>query len=93
MNRGDLGALAAGAEDGAAPLYQSLVAIFDERSAVLGEIEADATAGGGAADEGLVALDELDRRADVTTCEIAEVMRSEGDDPDEHITPGMSVAC
>lgn len=92
VSRGDLGELSAGAEGAAAPLYGNLVAIFDERSAVLADLEADATAGGGE-DEGLAALEELERRSDATTCEIAEVMRAEGDDPDEHISAGMSVAC
>lgn len=96
VNREDLGDVAVSAEGGSAPLYQELVGIFDERSAVLADIEAAATAGGvgaGAAGDEMAALADLDRRADVTTCEIADVMRAEGDDPDDHITPEMDVAC
>jgi hypothetical protein len=96
VNREDLGALAAGADGGSAVLFQELVQVFDERSAVLADIEATATAGGvgsGAASDEMVALEVLDQRADTTTCEIAGVMRAEGDDPDDHMAPGMHVGC
>jgi hypothetical protein len=95
-NRVDLGAVAAAADGASAPLYEELVGIFDERVAVLGEIEAIGDAGGVGPDAvtgQLAALEELDQRADATTCEIADVMRSEGDDPDAHITPDMAVTC
>jgi hypothetical protein len=95
VNRADIGAIAAGADGGSAGWYQELVTIFVQRAAVLAEIDAVATAGGGgpaAADE-LATLAELDDAADAATCEIAEVMRAEGDDPDDHITPGMYIAC
>jgi hypothetical protein len=94
--RGDLGALVASADGGSAPRYEELVGIFDQRAAVLAAIEAIATAGGdgeGAAADEVTALEVLDRRADATTCEIADVMRAEGDEPDEHVTPGMDISC
>ena len=94
--RGDLGALAASAEGGSALLYEELVGIFDQRAAVLAAIEATATAGGdgeAAAADDVAALEALDQRADATTCEIVDVMRAEGDDPDEHVTPGMGISC
>lgn len=96
VNREDLGALAAGADGGSAALFHQLVAIFDERSGVLADIEATATAGGvgsGAASDEMVALEALDQRADATTCEIAAVIRAEGDDTDDHITSEMYVDC
>jgi hypothetical protein len=93
-NRADLGALAASADGGSGPLYEGLVEIFDERAAVLASIETTATAGSddAAADE-VAALETLDERADVTTCEIADVMRAEGDDPEDHVTAAMDIAC
>jgi hypothetical protein len=96
VNREDLGTLAAGARGASEASYLELVGIFDERSAVLADIEATATAGGvghGAARDEMVALEDLALRADAITCEIARVMRAEGDDPDDHITPGMYVDC
>jgi hypothetical protein len=95
-NRADLGALAASAEGGAAPLYEQLVGTFDQRASVLAAIEATATAGGdgeGAAADEVASLQALDQQADATTCEIADVMSAEGDDPDEHVTSGMDVSC
>lgn len=95
-HREDLGALAASAGGGSAVLYEELVGIFDQRAAVLAAIEATATAGGdgeGAAADEVAALEALDQRGDATTCEIADVMRAEGDDPDEHVTPGMDISC
>ncbi len=95
-NREDLGALAASAEGGSAPLYEQLVGIFDQRASVLAAIEATATAGGdgeGAAADEVASLEALDQQADATTCEIADVMSAEGDDPDEHLTSGMDVSC
>jgi RNA polymerase subunit RPABC4/transcription elongation factor Spt4 len=95
-NRAELGALAASADGGSALLYADLVGIFDQRAAVLAEIETTATAGGdgdGAAADEVAALEALDQRADATTCEIADAMRAEGDDPDEHVTPGMDISC
>jgi hypothetical protein len=94
VNRQDLGALAA--TPGASTVhYQQLVAIFDTRVSVLADVEAVATTGGGAAATTTSRADlyELDRQAEALTCEIAEVMRAEGDDPDAHITPDMNVAC
>jgi hypothetical protein len=95
-NRADLGALAASADGGSALLYEDLVGIFDQRAAVLAAIETSATAGGdgeGAAADEVAALEALDRQADATTCEIADVMRAEGDDPDEHVTSGIDMSC
>ncbi|HEX6569656.1 MAG TPA: zinc ribbon domain-containing protein [Acidimicrobiales bacterium] len=96
VNREDLGALAAGAQGASAPLFQELVGIYDERSAVLADIEATATAGGvgsGAASDEMATLEVLDQRADALTCEIGDVMRAEGDVPAEHVTPEMRIAC
>jgi hypothetical protein len=95
-NRADLGGVAAAADGASAPRYEELAGIFDERAAVLGEIEAIATAGGvgdDAVTSELAALEELDLRADAATCEIADVMRAEGDDPVDHITADMDVTC
>jgi hypothetical protein len=95
VNRGDLGALAA--TDGrSGELYEALVAVYDERSVVLAGIEATATAGGsgeGAAADEVATLDALDTEADALVCEIAEVIGEEGDDPGEHITVEMRIAC
>jgi hypothetical protein len=94
--REDLAALEADTAGASADLYAELVDIFDERAAVLVDIESTAVAGGDGPDavgDDLAALTELDDRADAATCEIAGVMRAEGDDPDDHITPGMGVAC
>jgi hypothetical protein len=63
---------------------------------VLAEIDAVATEGGtglGAASDELGELTVLDQQAAATTCEIAGVMEAEGDDPADHITPGMNVTC
>lgn len=79
----------------AADLFDDLVGVYDARAAVLADIEATATEGGGevaTADE-LVALDELDGEADLVVCELAEIMRAEGDDPGDHVTESMDVTC
>jgi len=96
VNRGDLQALADGADGDSDTLYDQLVAIFDRRAEVLADIEAVATEGGtglGAASDDLGELAVLDQQAEATTCEIADVMRAEGDDPADHITSGMNVVC
>jgi hypothetical protein len=38
-------------------------------------------------------LDALGAESDEVICEIADQMRDEGDDPDDHITPAMEVDC
>jgi hypothetical protein len=96
VNRGDLQAAADDADGDSAPLYDQLVAIFDRRAEVLADIEAVATEGGtglGSASDELGELTVLDQQAAATTCEIAAVMRAEGDDPEDHITSGMNVTC
>jgi hypothetical protein len=96
VNRGALQAVADDADGDSAPLYDQLVAIFDRRAEVLADIEAVATEGGtglGAASDELGELTVLDQQAAATTCEIADVMRAEGDDPEDHITPGMNLTC
>jgi len=96
VNRGDLQAVADGADGDSAPLYDQLVAIFDRRAEVLADIEAVATEGGtglGSASDELGELTVLDQQAAATTCQIADVMRAEGDDPEDHITSGMDVTC
>ncbi len=95
-NRADLGALAASADGGSALLYEELVGIFDQRASVLAGVEATATAGGdgeGAAADEVATLTALDQQADATTCEIADVISAEGDDPGEHMTAEMDVPC
>lgn len=95
VNREDLGQLPAKVSGDAAVLFDELVGVYDARAAVLADIEATATEGGGevaTADE-LVALEELDGEADLVVCELAEIMRDEGDDPGDHITEAMDVAC
>jgi hypothetical protein len=95
VNRPDLVALAR-TDGAAAPLYQALVATYDERATVLAGIEATATAGGsgtGAAADDVAILDPLDTEADALVCDIAEVMREEGDDPGDHISMDMRIAC
>jgi zinc-ribbon domain len=96
VNQGDLQAAAAAADSASAALYDQLLAIFDRRAEVLADIEAVATEGGtglGAASDELGELAVLDQQAAAATCEIADVMRAEGDDPADHITPGMHVTC
>jgi zinc-ribbon domain len=96
VNHGALQAVADGADGDSAFLYDQLVAIFDRRADVLADIDAVATEGGtglGAASDELDELAVLDQQAATTTCEIADVMRAEGDDPADHITPGMNVTC
>ncbi len=96
VNSEDLAAVAAEADGASAALFQQLVAIFEERSVVLADIEATASDGGvgsGAASDPMAELAALGQQADATTCDIAGVMRAEGDDPDDHITPEMSVDC
>ena len=41
----------------------------------------------------MVTLDELDGQADRVVCELAEIIRAEGGDPDEHVTEAMDVSC
>lgn len=95
VNRQDLGLLPAMVAGDAAVLFDELVGVYDARAGVLADIEATATEGGGevaTADE-MVSLEELDAEADLVVCELAEIMRAEGDDPDEHVTDAMDVAC
>jgi RNA polymerase subunit RPABC4/transcription elongation factor Spt4 len=95
VNRQDLGLLPPMVSGEAAELFDELVGVYDARAAVLADIEATATEGGGesaTADE-MVSLEELDGQADLVVCELAEIMRAEGDDPDDHVTEAMDVAC
>jgi hypothetical protein len=96
LNRPDLQKAADSADGDSAPLYDDLVAIFDRRAEVLADINAIGTEGGtglGAANDELGELTVLDQQAAATTCQIAGVMRAEGDDPADHITPGMDLTC
>jgi hypothetical protein len=96
VNEPDLRAAADSADGSSAPLYDDLMGIFGRRAEVLGSIETTAAAGGtglGAATDELGELDVLDEQAAATTCEIADVMRSEGDDPADHLPPSMWAAC
>ncbi len=94
VNSEAMSAVSAEASGASAPAYQELVGIYSRRYDLLTRIETEATAGatgaGAAADE-LAALGDLDAQADTALCTIAGVMRSEGDDPAEHL-PGDSAA-
>ena len=95
VNREDLGVLPALVDGESAVLFAELVEVYDARAGVLADIAATAAEGGAevaTADE-MVALDELDARADAAVCGLADIMRAEGDDPDEHVTAAMDVAC
>lgn len=95
VNRPDLAQVPTMVSGDAAVLFNELVEVYDARSAVLADIEATATEGGGevaTADE-LVALDGLDGEADLVVCELTEIMRAEGDDPGDHVTGAMDVVC
>ena len=93
VNREDLGILAAGAQGESAPLYAELVEIFDERAVVLAEVQAVATAGDESAVDQMAQLVAFDAEADAITCAIADVMRAEGTEPADHISPEMQVTC
>ena len=96
VNQADLLAAADAADGNSAALFDQLVAIFDRRAEVLADIEAVATEGGtglGAAGDELGELAVLDQQAASATCEIADVIRAEGDHPADHITPEMQVTC
>lgn len=96
VNSDQLTAVAANVVGASAPLYRQLVDIYSRRFTVLADLEDTATAGGigpGAAAGELAELDALDREAATAVCAIADVMRTEGDDPADHLTPGMAVGC
>ena len=96
VNGEDLTAAAGGVRGPAGPLYRQLLDVYARRFTVLGDIERTATAGGtglGSAADELAELGALDQQADTVTCSIANVMRTEGDDPADHITPAMGVTC
>jgi hypothetical protein len=96
VNVADLRAAADSADGASAPLYDDLMRIFERRAEVLASIETTAAAGGtglGAAAGELGELAVLDEQAAATTCEIADVMRSEGDDPADHLPSSMRAAC
>lgn len=95
VNREDLGVLPSMVSGDAAILFDELVGVYDTRSAVLADIEATATEGGGelATSDEMVTLDELDGQADRVVCELGEIIRAEGGDPDEHVTEAMDVSC
>ena len=96
VNEPDLRAAADSADGGSASLYDDLMGIFERRAEVLASIETTAAAGGtglGAAADELGELDVLDQQATATTCDIADVMRSEGDEPADHLPSSMRAAC
>lgn len=96
VNEADLRAAADSADGTSAPLYDDLMGIFERRAVVLGSIETTAAAGGtglGAAAGELGELDVLDQQATATACDIAEVMRSEGDEPADHLPSSLRAAC
>ena len=96
VNEPDLRAAADSADGASAPLYDGLMGIFERRAEVLASIQTTAASGGtglGAASDELGELDVLDQQATATTCDIAEVMRSEGDDPADHLPSSMWAAC
>jgi hypothetical protein len=96
VNEADLRAAADSADGTSAPLYDDLMGIFERRAEVLASIETTAAAGGtglGAAAGELGELDVLDQQATATACDIAEVMRSEGDEPADHLPSSLRAAC
>jgi hypothetical protein len=96
VNRPDLQAAADAADGASAPLYDELLGIFDRRAEVLAGIEETAAAGGtglGSAADEVGELGVLDQQETAATCEIADVMRSEGDDPADHLSTSMAAAC
>jgi hypothetical protein len=96
VNEADLRAAADSADGTSAPLYDDLMGIFERRAEVLASIETTAAAGGtglGAAAGELSELDVLDQQATATACDIAEVMRSEGDEPADHLPTSLRAAC
>lgn len=96
INEPDLRAAAAGADGASAPLYDRLMGAFDRRAEVLVAIEQTAETGGtgdGAAADEMAELGVLDQQAAATTCEIADVMLTEGDDPADHMSSSMLAAC
>ena len=96
VNEADLRAAADSADGTSAPLYDDLMGIFERRAEVLASIETTAAAGGtglGAAAGELGELDILDQQATATACDIAEVMRSEGDEPADHLPSSLRAAC
>jgi hypothetical protein len=96
VNEADLRAAADSADGTSAPLYDDLMGIFERRAEVLASIETTAAAGGtglGAAAGELGELDVLDQQATATACDIAEVMRSEGDEPADHMPSSLRAAC
>jgi hypothetical protein len=96
VNEADLRAAADSADGTSAPLYDDLMGIFERRAEVLASIETTAAAGGtglGAAAGELGELDVLDQQATATACDIAEVMRSEGDEPADHLPTSLRAAC
>jgi hypothetical protein len=96
VNGEDLTAIASGVTGEGAEPFRELVGLYSRRYTVLSDIEAVATAGGtglGSAADELAELDALDGQADSLTCELMSVMRAEGDDPADHVTPEMNVTC
>ncbi len=90
----DVAEIADSAAGDSAPLYQQLVAVFDDRLDALRDLEATAGATASAAwTAGVAQLDALGAESDELICQIAGEMRDEGDDPDAHITPAMDVDC
>jgi hypothetical protein len=91
---GDVAELAADVEGDSAPLYRRLGVIFDDRLDGLRRMEATGGATASAAwASGVAQLDALGAESDDVICQIAGVMRGEGDDADAHITPAMDVDC
>jgi hypothetical protein len=96
VNSDPLAAVSAGAGGPSAPAFQELVGIYSQRYDLLTRIEAEATDGAtglGAAGDELAALADLDAQADAALCTIASVMRSEGDDPADHLPSGAPQDC
>jgi hypothetical protein len=96
VNNEALNAVSAGARGASAPAYHELVGIYAQRYDLLTRIETEATdgaTGATGAGEELAGLADLDAQADAALCTIAGVMRSEGDDPADHLPAGAAEAC
>jgi len=98
VNDEDLRDIAASVDGASRPYWDDLVEVFDERYATLVDIADTAADGTGeaavaATSDEMGRLDVLDVQAETAACGVAEVIRQEGDDPADHVTPAMDVDC
>jgi hypothetical protein len=98
VNDEDLRDIAASADGASRPYWDDLVEVFDQRYSILVDIADTAADGTGeaavaATGDEMGQLDVLDVEAETAACGIADVIRQEGGDPSDHITPAMDVDC